>query len=214
MRNILLFSVVVAATAIAGCGRTDVSALDVHGTVRDDRNGMPIAGAACRIERQVVGSGVWVDAWEVVGETETGSDGSYILPFERTTALAYRLTVERSGHAAHTALWSADDFLDAPLRAHDVALSPLGTLVFRCVRDLGVVPAGALFVRPTSDAELLPGCTPTAVEVAAEVVDTTWSCTFRGDRFVPYAYRVGAAPEILDSVWIPAFSQGEAVIVW
>jgi len=210
----MVFSAALAAAVGFGCGRTDVNALDVHGVVRDDRNGAPVSGAACKLERQVVGSGVWVDAWEVVGQTETGTDGSYTVPFERTTALSYRLTVERAGHAAHVATWSADVFLEEPLQAHDVALSPLGTLVFRCVRDLGVEPAGSLFVRPTSDAELLPGCPPSAVEVAAEVDDTAWSCTFRGDRYIPYAYRVGAAPEVLDSVWVPAFAAGEAVIVW
>ena len=45
-------------------------------------------------------------------------------------------------------------------------------------------------------------------------VDTSWSCTFRGDRYIPYAYRIGSAPEILDSVWVPAFTSVEAVIAW
>lgn len=204
----------VAAAALASCERTDVNALDVHGVVQDDRNGAPVSGATCKLERQVVGSGVWVDTWEEVGSTETGTDGLYTLPFERTTALAYRLTVERAGHAPHTAVWSADAFLDEPLRAYDVALSPLGELVFRCVRVPGSVPEAPLYVRPTSDAELLPGCPPAAVEVLQVQVDTSWSCTFRGDRYIPYAYRIGSAPEMVDSVWVPAFTSAEAVIAW
>ena len=212
VRIVALFAV--AAAVLTGCRRTDVNALDVHGVVRDDRNGEPVSGAVCRLERQVVGSGVWVDAWEEVGTTETGPTGEYTLPFERTNALLYRLTVERAGHAVHTAEWSADVFLEEPLRAHDVALSPLGELVFRCVRDVGGVPSGALFVRPTSDADLLPGCAPAAVEVPTDRVDTAWGCTFRGDRYVPFAYRVGIAPETLDSVWVPAFGSAEAWIAW
>jgi hypothetical protein len=202
------------AAVLASCDRTDMNALDVHGTVRDDRTGAPIAGARCLLERQTVSAGLWVDTWETVGDLETGADGTFALPFERAQAIRYRLTVERSAHAPHVHEWSADVFYETPLLAYDVALSALGELVFRCVRIPGTEPGASLFVRPTSTADLLPGCPPNAVEVRENLPDTAWSCTFRGDRFIPYAHRIGSGPESVDSVWVPAFGTAEALISW
>ncbi|MGB1075770.1 MAG: hypothetical protein ACPGYK_06230 [Flavobacteriales bacterium] len=191
-----------------GCKKTPEGELHLSGTVQNIRSLAGLKGAALTLEEQVVTGGVWLGTWQTAGTATSLDDGSFSISFQRTNALAYRITAHKEDwfmqqdelspelwRGQDEQVWSAQLTPKAWIDLAFINGAPLGATASVAFRFLHV---------PTSGISV---CDNAWQQFSSESIPDFEICLMEGDTYLPYTLEVQRGDDeyaLVDSVYLPA----------
>jgi len=191
-----------------GCKKTPEGNLHLNGNVQNIRTLTGLPDVLLTLEEQVVTEGVWLGTWQTAGTANTLGDGSFSISFQRSNALAYRITARKDDWFVHQdelspELWRGQDEQGwsaqlTPKAWIDLAFingAPLGATAHVNFRFLHV-PALGIAV-----------CDNDWQQFSSESIPDFDICLMEGDAYLPYTLEVQRDDEeyaMVDSVYLAA----------
>ncbi len=94
MKTAVKILLVLAVLALGSCGK-DEEMVRVTGKIHDPYRDIPVGGASVILDNKPVSSSVYSAGFQTMATTETRSDGSYELNFQKQRSSSYRLRIRK-----------------------------------------------------------------------------------------------------------------------
>jgi hypothetical protein len=173
----------------------------IEATLVDATTGDAVSGVAVSAEAKVVTPGTFTDVWVEKSSGKSSSDGKVTLEWDRENISDLRLLASKDQYFPAEKILKPENLQPGELYSTTIPVQPKGQLQIRVwITDPSVTLHWQGFANDSRCA-----CTAMGDLVWNGLVDTTFTCTVLGNKYLKYGIQTGSAM-VMDSVWCPPFA--------
>jgi len=194
---------------ICGCKKENSANFGLKGHVTDGDTGEPVPNTRVKVEKQVVASGVFGEAYQFAMSTTTDASGNFTGTWPRENFAALRMLAEKENYINTSRNLDVDAFKreDFEFITADVRLFKEAFIQVNLTNSGTALSNDQLsftFLNANFDCNC---CSNGWRLFEGAAVDTSWTCRIYGNHWIKYQVQIATAQQdsiYVDSVFCPA----------